>query len=35
MAESRRFPPPSTFEEYRGLAYIVPDANRFAVAYVY
>ena len=25
----RRFPPPWTFEEYRGLAY------RFAVAYVY
>jgi hypothetical protein len=31
----RRFPPPWTFEEYRGLAYIVRDANRFAVAYVY
>jgi hypothetical protein len=27
----RRFPPPWTFEEYRGLAYIVRDANRFAV----
>ena len=32
MAEPRRFPPPWTFEEYRGLAYIVRDANRFAVA---
>ena len=31
----RRFPPPWTVEEYRGLAYIVRDANRFAVAYVY
>ena len=36
MSESRRrFPPPWTIEEYRGLAYIVRDANRFAVAYVY
>ena len=33
--QPRRFPPPWTFEEYRGLAYIVRDANRFAVAYVY
>ena len=31
----RRFPPPWTVEEYRGLSYIVRDANRFAVAYVY
>jgi hypothetical protein len=31
----RRFPPPWTVEEYRGIAYIVRDANRFAVAYVY
>jgi hypothetical protein len=31
----RRFPPPWTLEEYRGIAYIVRDANRFAVAYVY
>ncbi len=30
-----RFPPPWTVEEYRGIAYIVRDANRFAVAYVY
>jgi hypothetical protein len=33
--KSRRFPLPWTFEEYRGLAYIVRDANRFAVAYIY
>ena len=32
---SRRFPPPWTVEEYRNIAYIVRDANRFAVAYVY
>ena len=31
----RRFPPPWTAEEYRGVAYIVRDANRFPVAYVY
>jgi hypothetical protein len=31
----RRFPPPWTGEEYRGISYIVRDANRFAVAYVY
>jgi len=30
-----RFPPPSTVEEYRGISYIVRDANRFAVAHVY
>ena len=30
----RRFPP-WTVEEYRGISYIVRDANRFAVAYVY
>ncbi len=35
MTEPRRFPPPWTVEEYRGIAYIVRDANRFAVAYVY
>ena len=35
MPGSRRFPPPWTVEEYRGIAYIVRDANRFAVAYVY
>jgi hypothetical protein len=31
----RRFPPPWTVEEYRGISYIVRDANNFAVAYVY
>jgi hypothetical protein len=35
MTEPRRFPPPWTVEEYRGISYIVRDANRFAVAYVY
>ena len=36
MTESRRrFPPPWTVEEYRGISYIVRDANNFAVAYVY
>jgi len=30
-----RFPPPWTVEEYRGISYIVGDANKFAVAYVY
>jgi hypothetical protein len=30
----RRFPP-WTVEEYRGISYIVCDANNFAVAYVY
>jgi hypothetical protein len=33
--ERRRFPPPWTVEEYRGISYIVRDANKFAVAYVY
>jgi hypothetical protein len=32
---ARRFPPPWTVEEYRGISYIIRDANRFAVAYVY
>ena len=32
---SRRFSPPWTVEEYRGISYIVRDANNFAVAYVY
>ena len=32
---ARRFPPPWTAEEYRGISYIVRDANNFAVAYVY
>jgi hypothetical protein len=31
----RRFPPPWAVEEYRGISYIVRDANNFAVAYVY
>jgi hypothetical protein len=31
----RRFPPPWTVDEYRGISYIVRDANNFAVAYVY
>jgi len=31
----RRFPAPWTVEEYRGITYIVRDANRFAVAYVF
>ena len=31
----RRFPPPWTVEEYRGISYIVRDANNFPVAYVY
>ena len=29
------FPPPWTVEEYRGISYIVRDANNFPVAYVY
>ena len=32
---ARRFPPPWTVEEYRGIFYIVRDANNFPVAYVY
>ena len=31
----RRFPPPWTVEEYRGISYIVRDANNFPVAYVH
>jgi hypothetical protein len=31
----RRFPPPWTIEEYKGISYIVRDANNFPVAYVY
>jgi hypothetical protein len=34
-AESRHFPPPWIVEEYGGIRYIIRDANRFAVAYVY
>jgi hypothetical protein len=30
-----RFPQPWTVEEYRGISYIVRDANRFAVAHIY
>ena len=29
---TRRFPPPWTVGEYRGISYIIRDANRFAVA---
>ena len=32
---TRRFPAPWTVEEFRGVSFIVRDANRFAVAYVY
>jgi hypothetical protein len=32
---ARRFPPPRTVEGYRDIAYIIRDANNFAVAYVY
>jgi hypothetical protein len=32
---TRRFPPPWTVEEYRGISYIIRDANNFPVAYVY
>jgi hypothetical protein len=32
---ARRFPAPWTVEEYRGISYIVRDANQFPVAYVY
>jgi hypothetical protein len=28
---SSRFPPPWTVEEYRGISFIVRDANKFAV----
>src|SRR5262249_42986534 len=35
MREQRVFPPPWTVEEYRGISYIVRDANNFAVAHVY
>jgi hypothetical protein len=35
MTRGRRFPPPWTVEEYRGISFIVRDANNFAVAYVY
>ena len=32
---ARRFPAPWIVEEYRGISYIVRDANKFPVAYVY
>jgi hypothetical protein len=35
MPGSRRFPPPWTVEECRGISYFVRDANNFAVAFVY
>jgi hypothetical protein len=35
MTSGRRFPPPWTVEECRGISFIVRDANKFAVAYVY
>ena len=35
MMAERRFPAPWSVEEYRGISYIVRDANNFAVAYVY
>jgi hypothetical protein len=35
MMGERRFPAPWTVEEYRGISYIVRDANNFPVAYVY
>jgi hypothetical protein len=35
MMSARRFPPPWTVEEYRGISYIIRDANNFPVAYVY
>ena len=36
MTQSRRrFPPPWTAEEYRGISYIVRNANNFPMAYVY
>jgi hypothetical protein len=35
QAKSRRFPPPWTFEESNHACFIVRDANRFPVAYVY
>ena len=35
LMPERRFPAPWTVEEYRGISYIVRDANNFPVAYVY
>jgi hypothetical protein len=33
--ERRRFPVPSTFEDYNDACFIVKDANGLAMAYVY
>ena len=35
MTGERRFPPPWTVEEYRGISYIVRDPNNFPAAYIY
>src|SRR6516162_4431225 len=35
MPETRRFPPPWTFEDHNHACFIVKDANGLAVAYVY
>ena len=35
MGSTRAPLPPWTVEEYRGISYIVRDANNFPVAYVY
>jgi hypothetical protein len=35
MNRNRRFPPPWTVEEHRGVSYIIRDANNFPAAYVY
>jgi hypothetical protein len=35
MPETRRFPPPWTFEDHNSACFIVKDANGLAVAYVY
>jgi hypothetical protein len=35
MPETRRFPPPWTFEDHNDACFIVKDASGLAVAYVY
>jgi hypothetical protein len=35
MPETRRFPPPWTFDDHNNACFIVKDANGVAVAYVY
>jgi hypothetical protein len=35
VIHNARSPFPTTVEEYRGISYIVRDANNFPVAYVY